>query len=131
MASVATVAHIFLSIKTRQPMREVESVMALMDVGLEGCRHRKRGGKRQVLLMNSETLEALALRPGQIMENITTKGVALSELAAEQRLELGGAVFEVIGPCEPCSRMDEIRGGLRKELKDRRGILCSIIEGGM
>jgi MOSC domain-containing protein YiiM len=127
---VGSVARIFLSVKSRQPMREVETVVALTDLGLEGSRHQRRGGKRQVLLMDSESLELFALVPGQIKENITTTGLALNDLTARQRLEIGEAVLEVTGRCEPCSRMDEIRMGLRTELQDRRGILCRIIQGG-
>ena len=38
--------------------------------------------------------------------------------------------LEATGPCEPCSRMDEIRPGLQGELKDRRGIITTVLNGG-
>ncbi len=125
------VAHIFISVLTGQPARPLQSVRAIADLGLEGSRHNKRGGKRQVLLMDSETLQSFSLAPGQIKENITTSGLALNELGPGQRLEIGEALLEVTGPCHPCSRMDEIRTGLQDRLQGRRGVLCRVIEGGM
>jgi MOSC domain-containing protein YiiM len=124
------VSHLFLSSGSRRPMREVESAVALADRGLEGCRHGRAGSRRQVLVMDSETLESFRLRPGQIKENITTRGMRVNDLSTGQRLEIGQAMLEVTGPCEPCSRMDEIRMGLQQELQEKRGILCCVIASG-
>jgi MOSC domain-containing protein YiiM len=65
-----------------------------------------------------------------VKENITTRGVRLNELAQGQRLDIGESVLEVTGPCQPCSRMDEIRMGLQQELHGQRWILCRVAEGG-
>jgi MOSC domain-containing protein YiiM len=32
--------------------------------------------------------------------------------------------------CDPCSRMDELRPGLRAELDGKRGMLAHVVEGG-
>ena len=90
----------------------------------------RAGSRRQMLLVDSETLESFGLQPGQIRENITTGGLRVNDFAKGQRLAIGEAVLEVTGPCEPCSRMDEIRMGLQQELYGQRGILCRVIEGG-
>jgi MOSC domain-containing protein YiiM len=127
---MGTVAHLFLARQSRQPGREVESVIALADRGLEGCRHARVGSRRQVLLVEGETLDACGLKPGEIRENITTSGLSVNSLARGQRLAIGKAVLEVTGPCEPCSRMDEIQMGLQQELTGQRGTLCRVIEGG-
>jgi MOSC domain-containing protein YiiM len=124
------VAHLLLSIGSRQPMREAESALALADRGLEGCRHARPGSRRQILLVDSETLDSFGLQPGQIKENITTHGLRVNDLAPGQRIQVGQAILEVTGPCEPCSRMDEIRMGLQQELHGQRGTLCRVIEGG-
>jgi MOSC domain-containing protein YiiM len=110
-------------------MREVEEVTARADGGFEGCRHGRPGNRRQVLLVEGEMLEDLGLAPGEVKENITTRGLRLNDLAKGQRLEVGQAVLQVIGPCEPCSRMDDIRMGLQQELDGRRGVLCRVVEG--
>ena len=127
---MSLVSHLFLATAPGHPMREVQSSLAVTDCGLEGCRHARPGRRRQVLLMDCETLESLGLVPGQIKENITTQGLRVNDLLKGRRLEIGQAVLEVTGPCEPCERMDEIRMGLKQELYERRGILCRVIEGG-
>ena len=123
-------AHLFVATASRRPMREVEEVLAVADHGFEGCRHSRPGSRRQVLLVESETLESFELAPGQVKENITTRGARLNDLASGERLSIGQAVLEVTRPCEPCSRMDEIRMGLQQELRGQRGILCRVIQGG-
>lgn len=127
---MSQVSQLFLATAPRRPMREVGSAMAVADCGLEGCRHARPGRRRQVLLVDGETLESFGLAPGQIKENITTRGLRVNDLAKGQRLEIGQAVLEVGGPCEPCERMDEIRMGLKQELYGQRGILCRVITGG-
>ena len=127
---MSEVTHLFVATASRRPMQEVEGVVAAADRGFEGCRHSRPGSRRQVLLVESETLESFGLAPGQVKENITTRGVRLNDLAEGLRLGIGQAVFEVTGPCEPCSRMDEIRIGLQQELHGQRGILCRVVEGG-
>ena len=123
-------AHLFVAVVHRFPMREVDEVSALTDQGLEGCIHGRRGSREQVLLIDCETLALLGLEPGMVKENVTTVGLRLSELLPGQRLQVGEAVFEVTGPCEPCRRMEEIRPGLQRELRGRRGVLCRVVRGG-
>ena len=127
---MSQVAQLFVATGSGCPMREVEGVMAVADRGFEGCRHSCTGSRRQVLLVESETLESFGLAPGQVKENITTHGLRLNDLSKGQRLEIGQTVLEVTGPCEPCSRMDEIRMGLQQELHGQRGILCRVVDGG-
>lgn len=124
------VLHLFVAFVHRQPMRETEEVLAVPDHGLDGCTHARPGGRRQVLLMGAETLDHFGLSPGVVKENITTRGLALGEVRAGQRLRVGEALLEATLPCEPCHRMDEIRPGLQQELRGRRGMLCRVVEGG-
>jgi MOSC domain-containing protein YiiM len=124
------VADLFIAVERRKPMKSVDQVVALTDRGFEGCVHGRQGSKRQVLVVDSETLAEFGLAPGVVRENITTVGVNVTELRAGQRLLVGGALLEVTIPCEPCHRMDEIHMGLQEALKNRRGVLCRVIEGG-
>ena len=115
----------------RQPMTQVQGVVAVSDFGLEGDRHAMKGSARQVLLADVETLRAHGLTPGTIKENITIEGVELSSVDAGQVFFIGDAVtLEATGECLPCSRMDDIRPGLREELNGRRGILATVLNGG-
>ena len=124
------VSHLFIAIVHRQPMREMQEVLAVPDHGLDGCTHARPRGRRQVLLMDAETLDHFGLSPGVVKENITTRGLALGELRLGQRLRVGEALLEATLPCEPCQRMDEIHLGLKQELRGRRGMLFRVLEGG-
>jgi MOSC domain-containing protein YiiM len=111
-------------------MKAVDNAVAITDKGFEGCIHGRSGSKRQILLVDDETLAEFNLEPGIMRENITIVGLNVADLKAGYRLTIGGAVLEVTIPCEPCFRMDEIRMGLQEALGDRRGVLCRVIEGG-
>ena len=112
-------------------MEELSEVHAMSDSGFEGCAHARPGSKRQVLLVDRETLEATELRPGILRENITTDGLNVNSLPIGQLLRAGEARLEVTAICTPCDQMEAIRPGLRKELWGRRGMLCRVLEGGV
>jgi MOSC domain-containing protein YiiM len=112
-------------------MEELSEVRAVGDVGFEHCAHGRPGSKRQVLLVDRETLEAMDLKPGIIRENITTDGLNVNSLPLGQQLRVGEARLEVSMVCNPCDLMETIRPGLRKELWGRRGMLCRVLEGGV
>jgi MOSC domain-containing protein YiiM len=124
------VEHLFMALVHRFPARELEEAMLVLDKGVEGCIHGRRGSKRQVLLMDATTLQRLRIPPGSVKENITTRGLELDALAVGVRLQVREAVLEVTGACHPCNRMDEIRFGLQEELRGQRGILCRVIQAG-
>ncbi len=114
------VVHLFTCLVHRFPMEEVEEAEAIADKGFRGCIHGRRGSKRQVLLMDRETLEQFKIEPGAVKENITTRGIDFQTLAAGQTLRIGESLLEITGPCDPCPRMDEIRMGLQTGLRGRR-----------
>jgi len=111
-------------------MEHLEAATLLADSGVEGCAHARPGGKRQILLADRETLEAMELRPGVIRENITTEGINVNGLELGQRLRVGTTLLEVSAVCTPCDQLEKIRPGLRREIYGRRGMLCKVIEGG-
>jgi hypothetical protein len=75
---------------------------------------------RQVHLIEAELfdeLESLGFRlgPGDLGENITTRGIALSRLPLGTRLQLGpSAIVELRGLRTPCVLIDRFRKGLLK-----------------
>ena len=127
---MASVKHLFRAPKRRLPMEALPEVRVLKDSGLEGCAHARPGGKRQVLLVDSETLQVLDLKPGIIRENVTTEGLNVNGLAVGQQLQIGEARLEVSAVCTPCGQIEKLRPGLRKEMRGRRGMLCRVVEGG-
>jgi MOSC domain-containing protein YiiM len=97
---------------------------------LDGDIHNKPGGKRQVLLMDEETLNAFGLQAGQVRENITTRGIELKTLAPGTRLRVGNAQFEITQACDPCKMIEDIRPGLREQMQGQRGMFVRVIVGG-
>jgi MOSC domain-containing protein YiiM len=114
----------------RAPMESRESLRAIEGSGLEGDRHAHAEGTRQVLLMDEETLATFGLAAGAVKENITTRGLDFKTLTPGTRLRIGGVLLEITKSCTPCSRMDEIRPGLRTALEGQRGMLARVVEGG-
>jgi MOSC domain-containing protein YiiM len=100
---------------------------------------------RQVHLLHSEIFDDLAaqgfaLAPGDIGENVLTRGVALLDLPAGTRLHLGAsAVVEVTGLRNPCAQLDRFQRGLTKAMIDRgpageiirkSGVMAIVVTGG-
>lgn len=74
---------------------------------------------RQVHLIQSELFAYLAdkgfaVGPGELGENVTTAGIALTELPAGTRLHMGDACVELTGLRNPCKQIDGFERGLTK-----------------
>ena len=109
-----------------------DSIRLLNGLGVEGdahlgetVKHRSRvrldpsqPNLRQVHLIHEELHEELRkagfmVVPGQMGENVTTRGVDLLALPAGTRLHLGdGAVVEVTGLRNPCVQLNSLQPGL-------------------
>ncbi|GAA3895907.1 MOSC domain-containing protein [Streptomyces gulbargensis] len=136
-----------------------EAVTLLAGLGVEGdvhagetVRHRSRVAQdptqpnlRQVHLIHAELFEEVAgagfeVGPGDLGENITTRGIDLLSLPTGTRLHLGEeAVVEVTGLRNPCVQIDHFRGGLLKQVLGRddnggvvrkAGIMSVVLTGG-
>jgi MOSC domain-containing protein YiiM len=79
---------------------------------------------RQVHLVHAELHDELRVAgfdvaPGEMGENLTTRGVDLLGLPAGTRLGLGEAVVEVTGLRNPCGQLEGIAPGLMAAVLDR------------
>jgi MOSC domain-containing protein YiiM len=80
----------------------------------------------QVHLFAAEMLDELATRgfhiaPGELGENILTRGLDVLALPLGTRLHLGAAsIVEVTGLRTPCSKIDDFRAGLQQHLWGER-----------
>jgi MOSC domain-containing protein YiiM len=127
------VVGVRLCVGHREPMRSVLTAKMVEGYGLEGDRHAGGEGPRnarQALLMDRETLEEFGLSDGEVRENLTVSGLDFSKLKEGQRLSVGEVELEVTGDCAPCARIDEIRPGLKAEIKGRRGSLVMVLRTG-
>lgn len=99
---------------------------------------------RQVHLIHAELFEELAgkgfaVGPGQLGENVTTRGVDLLGLPEGARLAIGAAVIAITGLRNPCAQIDGLAPGLMAALLDRApdggivrksGVMGIVVEGG-
>ena len=100
---------------------------------------------RQVHLIHAELFEELrasgfAILPGQMGENITTRGIDLLGLPTGARLQIGAnAVIEITGLRNPCRQLNDFRPGLMAATLDRdtdgnlirkAGIMAVVVAGG-
>lgn len=137
----------------------VTSVTLVAGHGVEGdahqgitVKHRSRVARdpsapnlRQVHLIHSELFDDLRaagfeVRPGQLGENITTRGIDLLGLPTGTLLRLGAdAVVEVTGLRNPCVQIDHFQQGVlaqvasrdeRGEVIRRAGIMSIVLTGG-
>lgn len=121
----------------REPLDVVEFSLAQAGGGLEGDHYSRKGGNRQVTLIQAESLRAIAshlglddVSPLDLRRNIVTAGVNLHALK-DRRFRIGGAVLEASGECHPCSRMEEAFGvGGYNAVRGFGGITARVVEGG-
>ena len=135
------------------------SVRLLEGLGVEGdthagrtVQHRSRVARdasapnlRQVHLLHAELFDELidagfAVFPGDLGENITTRGVDLLALPTGTRLRLGAdAVVELTGLRNPCSQLDRFQKGLMAAtlardaeggLVRKAGVMAVVVTGG-
>jgi hypothetical protein len=92
-------------------MEEAETGEVDADLGLAGCAHARKGGSRQALLVDKETLDAMELHPGIIRENIATQGLNVNGLEMGQRLRTGTVLLQVSAVCTPCDQLEKVRPG--------------------
>jgi MOSC domain-containing protein YiiM len=100
---------------------------------------------RQVHLVHAELHDELAaagfaVRPGDIGENVTTRGLDLLALPTGTRLRLGRyAVVEVTGLRNPCVQLDAFQDGLMAAVLARApdgtlirkaGVMAVVLDGG-
>ena len=127
---MATVVFLQKVPKRKEPPVASPSLALLDGLGIDGDCHVKPGGSRQVLLMSEENCDAFGLAPGDVRENIVTRGLDLQALPAGTRLEIGAAALEITKDCEPCAFIDALRPGLRARMVRRRGMLARVVRSG-
>jgi MOSC domain-containing protein YiiM len=140
--------------------KPAEAVIRLVEgLGVDGdahagvlVKHRSRVRRdptqpnlRQVHLVHAELHDELAaagftVRPGDIGENVTTRGLDLLALPTGARLRLGpDAVIEVTGLRNPCTQLDAFQDGLMAAVLGRApdgsvirkaGVMAVVLTGG-
>jgi MOSC domain-containing protein YiiM len=156
----ATVVAVSKSATHTMSKPNVDSIYLLAGLGVEGdahagvtVKHRSRVAQdptqpnlRQVHLIHSELhdeIRALGFEivPGQMGENITTKGIQLLDLPRHTRLYIGeNAVIEITGLRNPCHQLNGLQEGLMQAVLGRdennnlirkAGVMGIVLQSGM
>lgn len=151
MSSVVAVSRSAVHGFSKQPAPQVELVAGLGVVGDAHAgatvQHLSRVRRdptqpnlRQVHLLHAELLDRLGLQPGELGENVTTRGVDLLGLSEGTRLRLGPeAVVQVTGLRNPCVQIERHREGLLAQVLGRddagevvrqAGVMAVVLVGG-
>ena len=110
-------------------MEARSAVRAVEDKGLAGDAAFGTS-RRQVLVIDAETLSGFDLAPGMVRENVTISGIPLAGLPRGTRLHIESVVLEITGDCTPCDFLDSLRPGLKEAILGRRGLLARVAHGG-
>lgn len=136
-----TVTWIGIRPGRREPVKAIQSVKALVGLGLEGDRRTqgeyKPDADRLVTLIQEEHLAVIAaiqgldnLDPALLRRNLAIKGINLLALK-DREFRVGNSILYGTGPCPPCSRMEEVLGtGGYNAMRGHGGITARIVKGG-
>ena len=125
----------------REPARRVAATLAVAGIGLADDRLGQRGeaelSTRQVTLIQHEHLPVMAqlarvsaVDAVALRRNLVVSGINLLALK-NARLQVGEAVLEIVGPCQPCSRMEEAIGpGGYAAMRGHGGMTARVLSGG-
>lgn len=135
------VEAIIVRAASREAARRIGSTQAITGIGLADDRLGRRGeaelSTRQVTLIQQEHLAVIArlarvalVDPVGLRRNLVISGINLLALK-NARLQVGEAVLEIVGPCQPCSRMEEAIGpGGYAAMRGHGGMTARILTGG-
>lgn len=140
LPQVGRLEWIGLSPQPHGELLTVTTAVLLEGHGLEGDHHAKRkaGSKRQVTLIQSEHLPAIAslvhrdgITPGLLRRNLVVSGINLIALKG-RRFFIGDCELEGTGPCDPCSRMEQNLGpGGLNAMRGHGGLTARVLTGGV
>ncbi|TVR88764.1 MAG: MOSC domain-containing protein [Saprospirales bacterium] len=107
--------------------------------GLVGDHYAGKSGRRQVTLILSEHLQAIAqnlnlksIDHEQTRRNLLVSGLNSNSFSKGMKIAIGSdAVVEITGDCRPCDRMNKTIGsGALDAMKGLGGYTARVIEGG-
>ncbi len=135
-APPGVVAWIGVRPARRAPLHALDAVEIDEAQGLIGDHYVGRSRKRQVTLIASEHLAAIAsyldraeVSPSDLRRNIVTRGINL--LALKDAWVQIEAVLEPTGECHPCSRMEAAFGpGGYNAVRGHGGLTARVVRGG-
>jgi MOSC domain-containing protein YiiM len=129
-----TLVSINISTSVGVPKTPVDRAMLRENHGIEGDAHAGEW-HRQVSLLADEDIETMRgrgvdLPPGIFAENLTTRGIDLSQLPVGSRLSIGPALLEITQIGKKCHQGCAIRQAVGDCVMPRRGVFARVLTGG-
>ncbi len=127
------ILSINISDKKGTSKRDIDSVVLKENFGLLGDAHAREDSKRQVSLLDIESIRKLdkTLKPGGFAENITTENLDISKLKIGDRIKINkDVVLEISQIGKVCHTKCEIFYKLGDCIMPKQGIFAKVIKGG-
>lgn len=124
------VGHLFIKPAAGEPMQPVETMRLIANRGIQGDIQANPSSPRQLLIVRQEDLDAFALTPGTLRENLVISGLSSIAIAPGARLDFNnGGAIRLTFYCEPCQQIKSWVPSL-KQIEHKRGILGVALTSG-
>lgn len=122
---------------SRGEIRITDTIEVTEKKGIVGDRYKGTSRKRQVTIIQTEHIEAVAkmlrkdsIDPALLRRNIVVSGINLLAFN-DSTFQIGDVILQMTGYCHPCSRMEDNLGtGGYNAMRGHGGITCMVVKGG-
>lgn len=126
----AKAEHLFVKTRHGTPMEKTDTLTLVAGLGIMDDINAHRLSPRQILVTAASELDALALPPGALRENLVISHDAPGDFQPGSALTgAGGLEIRLTMYCEPCKQLLPLVGDLAGMI-GRRGILGVVVGGG-
>jgi alkylated DNA nucleotide flippase Atl1 len=128
---VGQITHLFIKPGNGTGMLPCSSLQVKVGLGIDGDVNAQAMSPRQLLLVRQEDLDAFAIPPGALRENITVAGLPSDSVTPGALLVIGNQVkIRATFQCEACKRIAHVVSSL-KSIEDKRGLLGVVLSDGL
>ncbi|MGB8343703.1 MAG: MGMT family protein [Ktedonobacteraceae bacterium] len=128
---VGQVTHLFIKPGHGRPMEPCSSIDVRAGSGIQRDVNARAMSPRHILLVRQEDLDAFAIAPGALRENVALAGLPPEVFVPGSLLTIGPTVaIRATFLCEACKRIAHVVPSL-KSIADKRGLLGVILSDGV
>lgn len=126
----AKAEHLFIKVRHGKSMAATDSLILVAGLGIQDDINAHKLSPRQILVTATSELDALALPPGALRENLVIATDTPGDFQPGSALtSAGGVEIRLTMYCEPCKQLLPLAADLAG-LIGRRGILGVVVGGG-
>lgn len=136
---LATLIGIATHKKSRGSISEHKTVQVSSETGLENDFRGAQDQNTQVTILSLSQWQqachdvAADLHWTKRRANLLIEGIEFDQAMLGQKIQIGEIVLEITDETDPCSRMDELKLGLKEALTPnwRGGVRCRVLQEGV